>query len=293
MSCCSVCRPRSAPSAAPAAPAASPDAGLKEVRIDSKTFARGVPVPGWSLPMVDIPATTRRTPIVMRLAETQFTVAPEKAYLVNRAIQVNDASSLAQIGQYTIQFVPQYQRVAVHRLEILRGGEVLDRTEPAQVRFLERETGLESGVYSGAVTAVSQCGGTAMSSSTTTSTENSGLLKALLPAFEARHGVKVIGAAYESHEEEGEVSLMITKHCVRFSMSLCPKQAKGVTGVQGTVKAEPMTITHGHEKLTLRFDCKPCEMHVVGRLKPAVARQAAAAPVTFYKTRPVPVSGQT
>jgi hypothetical protein len=25
---------------------------------------------------------------------------------------------------------------------------------------------------------------------------------------------------------------MITKHCVRFSLSLCPKQAKGVTGVQ-------------------------------------------------------------
>jgi len=41
----------------------------------------------------------------------------------------------------------------------------------------------------------------------------------------------VIDAAYEAHEEEGEVSLMITKHCVRFSMSLCPKQAKGVTGV--------------------------------------------------------------
>ncbi len=55
--------------------------------------------------------------------------------------------------------------------------------------------------------------------------------------FYAKHGVKVIDAAYESHEEEGEVSLMITKHCVRFSLSLCPKQAKGVTGVQGQVKS--------------------------------------------------------
>ncbi|MEG0558484.1 MAG: DUF3656 domain-containing protein, partial [Comamonas sp.] len=43
--------------------------------------------------------------------------------------------------------------------------------------------------------------------------------------FYVKHGVKVIDAAYESKEEEGEVSLMITKHCVRFSMSLCPKQA--------------------------------------------------------------------
>jgi putative protease len=85
--------------------------------------------------------------------------------------------------------------------------------------------------------------------------------------FYVRHGVKVIDAAYEAHEEEGEVSLMITKHCVRFSMSLCPKQAKGVTGVQGTIKAEPLMLVNGKEKLTLRFDCKPCEMHVVGKMK--------------------------
>jgi collagenase-like PrtC family protease len=104
--------------------------------------------------------------------------------------------------------------------------------------------------------------------------------------FYARHGVKVIGAAYESHEELGEASLMITKHCVRFSLSLCPKQAKGVTGVQGTVRAEPLTIQHGDETLTLRFDCKPCEMHVVGRIKRNVLQQAAAVPLQFYRTRP-------
>ena len=108
--------------------------------------------------------------------------------------------------------------------------------------------------------------------------------------FYARHGVKLIAAAYESHEEAGEVSLMITKHCVRFSLSLGPKQAKGVTGVQGTVKAEPLTLINGNEKLTLRFDCKPCEMHVVGKMKPSVRKQAAAdsaeSPLQFYRTRP-------
>jgi putative protease len=111
--------------------------------------------------------------------------------------------------------------------------------------------------------------------------------------FYARHGVKVIAAAYESHEEEGEVSLMITKHCVRWSMSLCPKQAKGVTGVQGTVRAEPLQLVNGKEKLTLRFDCKPCEMHVVGRMKKSVmnqrAREMSEVPMQFYRTRPAPV----
>ena len=104
--------------------------------------------------------------------------------------------------------------------------------------------------------------------------------------FYAKHGVKVIAAAYESQEDLGEVSLMITKHCVRFSLSLCPKQAKGVTGVQGTVKAEPMQLINGKEKLTLRFDCKPCEMHVVGKIKKSVLNAVPESPLQFYKTRP-------
>jgi collagenase-like PrtC family protease len=114
-------------------------------------------------------------------------------------------------------------------------------------------------------------------------------------AFYARHGVKVIDAAYESHEEFGQASLMITKHCVRWSLSLCPKQAKGVTGVQGTVRAEPLTLVSGGDRLTLRFDCKPCEMHVVGKIRKNVLRdtaraqaasQATAVPISFYRTRP-------
>lgn len=107
--------------------------------------------------------------------------------------------------------------------------------------------------------------------------------------FYARHGVKLIAAAYESHEEEGDVSLMITKHCVRYSLSLCPKQTIGVTGVHGTVRAEPLSLINGSEKLTLRFDCKACEMHVVGKLKRGVINQRAQevknTVISFYRTR--------
>jgi putative protease len=63
--------------------------------------------------------------------------------------------------------------------------------------------------------------------------------------------------------------------------------------VQGQVKAEPLQLINGKEKLTLRFDCKPCEMHVVGRMKTSVANQSrkelAAAqngvPMIFFKDR--------
>ncbi|MFZ6813823.1 peptidase U32 family protein [Undibacterium sp. Rencai35W] len=114
--------------------------------------------------------------------------------------------------------------------------------------------------------------------------------------FYEKHGVKLIEAAYELHEEAGEVSLMITKHCLRFSFNLCPKQAKGVQGVQGQVKAEPMTLMNGNEKLTLRFDCKPCEMHVVGKMKKNILQSAPPSsvpysPLVFHKSRPATQPG--
>lgn len=90
--------------------------------------------------------------------------------------------------------------------------------------------------------------------------------------FYHRHGVQLIDAAYEAHEEDGEVPVMITKHCLRFAFNLCPKQARGVTGVRTKVK--PMQLIHQGETLTLKFDCKPCEMHVIGKIKGNILQSA-------------------
>ncbi len=105
--------------------------------------------------------------------------------------------------------------------------------------------------------------------------------------FYETHGVKLIAAAYEAHEEPGLVSLMITKHCLRYSFSLCPKQARGVTGVQGQVRAEPMTLVNGLERLTLTFDCRACEMHVVGKAKKHILKIAppTTVPLTYHAPR--------
>ncbi len=106
-------------------------------------------------------------------------------------------------------------------------------------------------------------------------------------AFYTKHGVKLIEAAYEAHELAGEASLMITRHCIRYSLSLCPKQAKGVTGVQGTVRAEPMTLVNGAERLRLEFDCRACEMHVMGKMKKHILKSPppSAVSVTFHSRR--------
>ncbi|OHC71705.1 MAG: protease [Rhodocyclales bacterium RIFCSPLOWO2_02_FULL_63_24] len=89
-------------------------------------------------------------------------------------------------------------------------------------------------------------------------------------AFYEKHGVTLIADAYESDTEKGEVSLMITRHCLRYSFNLCPKEVKGI-------RPDPMTLVNGKEKLTLRFDCKKCEMHVAGKMKKG--RQISILPV--------------
>ncbi|MBK7462090.1 MAG: U32 family peptidase [Betaproteobacteria bacterium] len=81
--------------------------------------------------------------------------------------------------------------------------------------------------------------------------------------FYEKHGVKLIADAYEANEEKGMVSLMITRHCLRFSFNLCPKEVKHL-------KPDPMTLVNGSEKLILKFDCKACEMHVIGKMKKGV-----------------------
>jgi putative protease len=81
--------------------------------------------------------------------------------------------------------------------------------------------------------------------------------------FYERNGVKLIADAYEANQEKGMVSLMITRHCLRYSFNLCPKEVKHL-------KSDPMTLINGNEKLILKFDCKACEMHVIGKMKKGV-----------------------
>ncbi|MDR1996181.1 U32 family peptidase [Azonexus sp.] len=82
-------------------------------------------------------------------------------------------------------------------------------------------------------------------------------------AFYEKHGVKLIEEAYETGNEKGMVALMITRHCLRYSFNLCPKEVKHL-------KPDPMTLLNGNEKLILKFDCKACEMHVIGKMKKGV-----------------------
>lgn len=104
--------------------------------------------------------------------------------------------------------------------------------------------------------------------------------------FYEKHGVSAVAAAYEANEELDEVPVMITKHCLRYSFAMCPKEAKGVIGVQGTITAEPMTLISGKDRISLKFDCKRCEMHVMGKVRKHVTQMPPPQPIQFFAKRP-------
>ncbi len=142
-------------SCAALAQAPAEQAPLKEIAVAPGAFVRGAPVPDWA-ELLPVPAPDpghARRPLVVRLADSHLHAGTSMAYLVNRAEQANEASTLAQIGQATMAFNPQYQRLLLHRVLLLRGDQTIDHTATVPVRFLQRETGLEQGVYSGVITA--------------------------------------------------------------------------------------------------------------------------------------------
>ncbi|QPF94869.1 DUF3857 domain-containing protein [Bradyrhizobium commune] len=130
----------------------APGQQLKEVQVESSAFTLADPIPAWVDP-TPLPEVTKPQPVVIRLMETQSLVGPTPVTYVRRAMAINDAASLTAAGRFSIPFAPEYERVQLHWVRIQRAQELLDRTKTSNIRFLQREQGLENGVYSGYVTA--------------------------------------------------------------------------------------------------------------------------------------------
>ncbi|MGZ5717850.1 MAG: DUF3857 domain-containing protein [Burkholderiales bacterium] len=128
------------------------DATVREVQVAADAFSLGDAPAAW-VEAIALPPTINTQPVVIQLADTQFYVGSTTVVYVHRAIKINDAASLSGAGQLPITFVPQYQKLHLHAIRILRGSETLDRTRSSNIRFLQRERELERGMYSGQVTA--------------------------------------------------------------------------------------------------------------------------------------------
>lgn len=127
---------------------------LRDVQIGSQAFERGTPLPGWVDTIHALPDAEKKDAHVVRFADVHFYVDKQPVSFVHRAMQANEKSALGEIGQYPISLHPDYQRLELHLLRIHRGDLVIDKLGSAQIRFVQRELGLDYGIYTGVVTAI-------------------------------------------------------------------------------------------------------------------------------------------
>ena len=76
--------------------------------------------------------------------------------------------------------------------------------------------------------------------------------------FYAKHQVKEIENSFEQ-EKRDTAALMFCKHCLKYSLGLCPKNR---TNNQNYKEPFSLLYNNNKEKLRLHFDCKVCEMQV-------------------------------
>ena len=83
-------------------------------------------------------------------------------------------------------------------------------------------------------------------------------------------GAKSIAPAYEL-QEAPQAELMRTKYCIKYELGLCPNckakwgDDKSYRDNLGKVAfTEPLYLLNGKNRLELKFDCKNCEMLVIG-----------------------------
>jgi TPR repeat protein len=125
---------------------------LKESATGADRFSK-VPVPSWVTQVAVPSATVSSEPNTIRLADTQFRWdGTGQAYYSHHVVQANTTAGIAQLGQIAIPFNPAYQTFQLHQLSVIRNGLAINKLDTANVRFLERELGLEQSMYTGEVT---------------------------------------------------------------------------------------------------------------------------------------------
>ncbi|MEG0518947.1 MAG: U32 family peptidase [Bacteroidales bacterium] len=72
-------------------------------------------------------------------------------------------------------------------------------------------------------------------------------------------GASAVSGAYEL-EHPAQAELMRTKYCIKYELGLCQKEGK--KAIEKYV--EPFFLLNGNNKLQLKFDCKNCEMLIIG-----------------------------
>lgn len=93
--------------------------------------------------------------------------------------------------------------------------------------------------------------------------------------FYRRYRCEITEPAVETGDVHREIALMQTKHCVRFALGLCLKDhleaIKKDPSLKKLMRPDPLILKTGPNTYRATFDCKRCEMTLLGRVRSSVS----------------------
>jgi len=106
-----------------------------------------------AVPAAD-PTVERQTAdgTVHLLLDEQRSEATQESF-EHDARKFTSPSGVQDNARVAIDFAPAYQKLTLHRLVLHRNGLTIDRLPTARIRMLDREEGMDNGVYNGFITA--------------------------------------------------------------------------------------------------------------------------------------------
>lgn len=113
------------------------------------------PTPAWvSLVALPSGASAQPAPMHYRIIDEQVRVDTNSVTEFSRVVRVvNQAEGLAVASQIELEFDPSYQKLTLHRLEVVRAGQSIPKLDRKRIQLLQREKQLEQRIYDGRVTA--------------------------------------------------------------------------------------------------------------------------------------------
>lgn len=112
-------------------------------------------VPAWVVPVAPGDAMTLPGNAALQygLIDEQINLDGKVNYFHHVERRIAALAALGQGAQIQIGFDPSYQELILHRVEVVRNGQRLDKLDPKRVQLLQRETQLEARIYDGRITA--------------------------------------------------------------------------------------------------------------------------------------------
>ncbi len=114
------------------------------------------PTPSWVqgiLPDTSVTASLA-APIHILLSDQQVNLETKRNNnYIHMLKKVLTGAGLSAASQIQIEFDPAYQELVLHKIELIRNDQRIEKLEPRRIQLLQRETQLEARLYDGRVTA--------------------------------------------------------------------------------------------------------------------------------------------